>query len=118
MRVIAIALFALFVHTANAETGLPAPCDSDFALHHYVDGHAAEETLVDAGDIQRVSERAEDSSRLMIALTPTAADRMKSFTGQNIGEEIVVVCGDETVWKARIAEAFGERFEISLGDDS
>jgi preprotein translocase subunit SecD len=111
-------LLALFVHTASAQTGLPAPCDSDFAVHHFVDGQAANEALADAGDIDRVSERAEDSSRLMIALTPNAAERMESFTSRNIGEQLVVVCGGEQVWRARINATFGKRFEIGLGDDS
>ncbi|NBB92794.1 MAG: hypothetical protein GVY32_06485 [Gammaproteobacteria bacterium] len=116
MRILTIALLALCIQTASAQTGLPAPCGSDFAVHAYVEGQASNDALVDGDDIQGVSRRAEDGSRLMISLENPAAERMKAFTSSNIGEELVVVCQGDTVWKARIASTFGGRFEIRLDE--
>ncbi len=114
MRTVIAILFALFIVPATAETGLPAPCSADFNIHAYVDGQPDGEALVDASGVRGVSRRAEDSERLMIALTEPAAASMKAFTSDNIGEQLVVVCDGESVWRARINSAFGDRFEIRM----
>lgn len=114
MRYAIAILFALFVGTASAQTGLPAPCDSDFNVHAQADGQPDREALVDKNGIRGVSRRAEDSDRLMIALTDSAAERMRRFTSDHVGEELVVVCEGKSVWRARITAAFGDRFEIRL----
>ncbi|MDZ7790939.1 MAG: hypothetical protein U5L08_10700 [Xanthomonadales bacterium] len=118
MRIVIAILFALSIGSATAETGLPAPCASDFNVHAYADGQPVGEAVVNESAIRSVSRRAEDSERLMIALTEPAAAQMKKFTGEHIGEELVVICDGESVWRARIKATFGERFEIRLPQQS
>lgn len=110
---IAIGL-AAFMSAATTQTGLPAPCDDDFGVHPYDAGQPAPQALVDESHVSQTSRRVGDDSRLMIALDETGAERMLEFTRKNIGEQMVVICDGQEVWKARIADEFGERFEISL----
>lgn len=116
MRFFLVILLAVFMASANAGTGLPAPCHSDFNVHASVDGQVHDEPLAGTGDIRAVSRRAEDDTRLMIAMKEPASGRLEAFTSQHVGDELVVVCGGETVWRARITAPFGDRFEIRLGD--
>jgi preprotein translocase subunit SecD len=114
MRTLIAIGLALMIGTASAQTGLPAPCNADFDVHAYDEADGPTQLLVDERNITHVSRRAEDASRLMIALDESGAERMRAFTRENIGEQMVVLCEGERVWRAEIAAEFGERFEIRL----
>jgi len=112
MRFLIAISLSVFMSTASAQTGLPAPCDTDFGVYPEVEGQPAENALVDASHVSRTSRRAEDESKMMIALDETGAERMREYTRENIGEKMIVTCDGKAIWRARIAAEFGDRFEI------